>query len=264
MRRHRRVFLGLAMSALVGLMTHGARAETITMTITANGVPIVISGPPGSPASLVTSSTSQSLQINTANLNTALTAAGSHYQFSDLGVVSNWPGTSSTTGAFLKTAGTLILGAGLTPDATPLTIVVTEDGFTAPIGSNARLTVTSNANYAGAPAGSTQTNTGSYNAVLLNSPLPTGVLTSTGTNTNNPSGNASVGIGTSTTGFTLDNRLAFSLLSNPSSNAADAFAITAQVQTAVPEPESLALILTGMPVTLVVMGLLRRRRRASS
>lgn len=263
MRRHRRVFLGLAMSALVGLMTDGARAETITLTITANGVPIVISGPPGSPASLVTSSTSQSLQINTANLNTALTAAGSHYQFSDLGVVSNWPGTSGTTGAFLKTAGTLILGAGLTPDATPLTIVVTEDGFTAPIGSNARLTVTSNANYAGAPAGSTQTNTGSYNAVLLNSPLPTGVLTSTGTNTNNPSGNASVGIGTTTTGFTLDNRLAFSLLSNPSSNAADAFAITAQVQS-VPEPESLALILTGMPVTLVVMGLLRRRRRASS
>jgi len=245
-------------------MAGGARAETITMTITANGVPIVISGPPGAPASLVTSSTSQSLQINTANLNTALTAAGSHYQFSDLGVTSNWPGTTTATGAFLKTTGTIVLPAGLTTDATPLTIVVTEDGFTAPTGPGATLAVTSNANYAGAPAGSTQTNTGSYNAVTLNAPLPTGVLTSSGTNTNNPSGAASVGIGTAVAPFTLDNRLAFNLLSNPSSNAADGFAITAQVQAAIPEPASIAILLTGMPLPLVVMGLLRRRRRASA
>lgn len=261
MEKLRRCLFAFAVSAFVGLMAAQAQAETITMTIVANGTTIVISGPPGTPAALVTSSSSDSLQINTANLNTALAGAGSHYQFSELGVTSNWPGQTGPTGAFLTTGGTIFLAAGATPDATPLTIRVTEDGFQAPVGPNGTLLVTANANYAGAPAGSTQTSSGSYNATVLNSPLPAGVLTSSGVATNNPSGRESVGIGTTTTGFTLDNNLAFNLLANATSTAADTFAVTAQVNAGtVPEPASVVLMLTSLPLPLVVVGWMRRRR----
>jgi len=261
MEKLRRCLFAFAVSAFVGLMAAQAQAETITMTIVANGTTIVISGPPGTPAALVTSSSSDSLQINIANLNTALAGAGSHYQFSELGVTSNWPGQTGPTGAFLTTGGTIFLAAGATPDATPLTIRVTEDGFQAPVGSNGILTVTANANFAGAPAGSTQTSAGSYNAVTLNSPLPTGTLISTGVTTNNPRAMETTSIGSTTTGFSLDNNLAFNLLANPTSVSKDTFGVTAQVNaSAVPEPASVVLMLTSLPLPLVVVGWMRRRR----
>jgi hypothetical protein len=269
MLKHRRLFWSLAFSALVGLMATEARAETITMTIVANGTTITITNQPiptGSPVALVNPPTSsQLLSIDTGTLNTLLAGAGSHYQFTDLGVASNWAGTTGPAGAFLKTTGTITLAAGQTPDATPLSVRVTEDGFTAPVGPNGVLTVTANANYAGAPAGSNQFSQGSYNTTTLNAPLPSGNLVSSGVVTNNPRAMETVSIGTTTTGFTLDNFLTFNLLTNPTSNAADGFAVTAQVNAGVvPEPASLVLMLTSMPLPLVVVGLLRRRRRAAA
>jgi hypothetical protein len=244
-------------------MASEARAELITLTIVANGTPIVITNAPiptGTPASLVNPPTSaQGLSINTGNLNLALAGVGSNYQFTELGVTSNWSGTTDSTGAFLKVGGTVFLAPGLAPDATSLTISVTEDGFTAPVGSGAVLTVTANSNFAGAPAGSTQgANTGSYNATDLN----VGDLVSSGVTTNNPSASMSMGIGSTATGFSLDNSLSISLLSNAGSNSADTFAVTAQVTAAVPEPASMVVMLTGMPLPLAVVGLLLRRRRA--
>jgi hypothetical protein len=243
---------------MIGLIAGQARAETITLTIVIPGHTITISGPPGTPASLVTSSDSNSLQINTANLNKLLATDGSAYQFGSLGVTSNWAGTNGPNGAYLQTAGGIFIPTSMTGGSTSLVMTATEDGFTAPIGSNGDLKVTANANYASAPSGSTQMSQGSYNAVL--SPLET--LTSSGLSTNNPSSTDHTPIGTTTTGFSLDNHLTFGLIPNTSANAADGFTVTAQVTAVVPEPASIVMFLTGMPLPLVVVGLLRRRRRA--
>jgi len=254
------------LSAVIGLVAGQARAETITLTIVANGTTITISNMPepgGTPAALINPPTSDTgLSINTGNLNAALTAAGSNYQFNDLGVTSNWPGHTDATGAFLKTTGTIFLPAGLAPDATALTIMVTEDGFKNPVGNNGTLTVTANANYAGAPSGSSQFTQGSYNSTTLDSPLPSGLLLSSGVMTNNPRALETTSIGATAAPFTLNNSLAFSLGLNSTSNSVDGFSTTAQVNAqAIPEPASVVMMLTGMPLPLVVVGLLRRRRR---
>jgi len=246
----------LALSAVIGLIAGQSRAETITLTIVANGHTITISGPPGTPASLVTSSTSDSLQINTANLNSILKGDGSAYQFGSLGVTSNWFGTNGANGAFLSTAGGIFIPTTMTGGNTSLAMTVSEDGFTAPIGTSGNLKVTANANYADAASGSTQMSQGSYNAVM--SPLET--LTSSGLSTNNPSSVDNTSIGTTTTGFSLNNSLSFGLTPSATANASDGFAVTAQVTAVVPEPASIVLFLTGMPLPLVVVGLLRRRR----
>jgi hypothetical protein len=254
--------MSLALGALVGLMANESRAETITLTITANGTPFVITNipiPTGAPAALVNPPTSaQSLSINTGNLNAVL-AGVSNYQFTELGVTSNWSGTSDA-GAFLKIGGTLVLPAGLAPDAVPITISATEDGFALPIGNGGVLMTTANANYAGAAVGSNQTaNTGSFNATNLS----TSDLPFTAANPN-PGAMATTGIGSVAAGFSLDTSVSLSLVAaSAGSNAADTFAVTATVTaTAIPEPASMVVMLTGMPLPLAVVGLLRRRRRA--
>lgn len=263
MPKHRRLFMSLALGALVGLMASESRAETITLTITANGTPFVITNipiPTGAPAALVNPPTSAtSLSINTGNLNLLL-AGVSNYQFTELGVTSNWSGTSDlVAGAFLKIGGTLVLPAGLAPDAVPLTISATEDNYLLPVGPSGTLTTTANANYAGAAAGSNQTaNTGSFNATTLTTsdlPLTAG--------NPNPRAAASMGVGAVAAGFTLDTSVALNLVAaSAGSNAANTFAVTATVTAAVPEPASMVVMLTGMPLPLAVVGFLLRRRRA--
>jgi len=252
----------LALSALIGLIAGQARAETITLTITIPGHTITISGPPGTPASLVTSSTSDSLQINTANLNKLLSTDGSAYQFDSLGVTSNWSGTTGADGAFLSTTGSINIPTSLAGGATSLSIMVTEDGFTAPVGSNGNLAVTHAAQYVDAATGSTQMSQGSYNAVLGAAVTQTSTGLSTNPGTPYPVPPDNTAIGSTTTGFSLNNSLVFGIIPNTATKASDGFSVTAQVTAVVPEPASMVMFLTGMPLPLVVVGLLRRRRRA--
>lgn len=261
MLKHRRLFMSLALGALVGLMANESRAETITLTITANGTPFVITNipiPTGAPAALVNPPTSaQSLSVNTGNLNAVL-AGVSNYQFTELGVTSNWSGTSNP-GAFLTISGTVVLPAGLAPDAVPITISATEDGFTLPIGPNGTLMTLANSTYAGAAAGSNQTaNTGSFNGMNVTTADMPFVAATPNTAVRN-----SGSVGSVAAGFSLDTSVSVNLVAaSASSGAADSFAVAATVTAAIPEPASMVVMLTGMPLPLAVLGLLRRRRRA--
>jgi hypothetical protein len=254
MMKLRRLVLAMGLAALMGLMAREGRAETIVMTIVTNGHTIPITG------ALVSSQTSTSFQVNTTALNAVLVADGSAYQFSALGAASDWPGVQSNQGGSLTTSGglnVLTSGGGVTGS---LLITTTEDGFTAPVGPGGTLNSTMTANFLNVPGGGTETYQSSYNGSAQ--PTPPLSATSSGTTANNYSPAAANGIGAVASGYTLDNELTFNLSQNTSAQAQDGFSGGAQV-TVIPEPASIVMMLTGMPLPLVVMGLLRRRRAAA-
>ncbi len=225
------------------------------MTIATNGHTITVAG------SLVSSSSSTSFQVNTTTLNSLLATDGSAYQFSALGVSSDWSGSTGSQGASLQTSGGLFVLTGGTGVTGALTITVSEDGFLAPTGKNGSLESTSIANFTNTTAGDKDASTSSYQGT----PGTILVSTSTGPVANDYSPNHSDSIGTVSSGYTLGNLLAISLTKNTTSEAQLGFSGTAQVFAAsVPEPASLVMMLTGMPLPLVVLGLLRRRRRAAA
>jgi len=256
MARHRGLFLALGLTALIGLMASEGRAETITMTIVTNGHTINVTG------SLVSASSSTSFQVDTTALNTTLRNDGSAYQFSALGANSNYPGTSGALGGYLSTGGNLTVlstGTGVTGS---LTITTVEGGFTAPTGPNGTLVSTENSGFNNTAKGDNSSYQSSFNGTALTSLT----VTSSGPVANNPSASFTDKIGTVASGYTLQNFLTFNLTKNTSAQAADnGFQGTANVFAAsVPEPASIVMMLTGMPLPLVVLGLLRRRRRAAA
>jgi len=257
MKKHRGLISVLGLAALIGLMAREGRAETITMTISTNGHVIPITG------ALVNGvPTPQSFQVNTVNLNNVLAADGSAYRFTALGANSNWAGSTGSDGGFLSTGGNLVVSTTSTGVTGTLTITTTEDGFTAPTGTNGTLKSTQNAAFNSTAAGDNQSYVSSFNGTTLPPPL---VSTSTGPIANNYSPSRTDPIGAVAAGYSLDNHLTFNLTQNTASQASDnGFQGTAQVfASSVPEPASMILMLTGMPLPLVVMGLLRRRRAAA-
>lgn len=257
MNRHRGVFLALGLTALLGLTAREAGAETITMTISTNGHTISVTG-----SSLVSSATSTSFQVNTTNLNTLLASDGSAYQFSALGANSNWSGTTGALGGYLSTGGNLTVLTSGTGVTGALTITTTENGFTAPTGDNGTLKSTQNAGFNNTAAGDNSTYQSSFNGTALTSET----VTSSGPVTNNPSSSVTDTIGTVASGYTLGNMLTFNLTKDTTAQAADnGFQGTANVfASSVPEPASIVMMLTGLPLPLVVVGLLRRRRRTAA
>lgn len=248
MKRHRGLFLGLALSALVGLSASQAHAETISLAVT-------FTGTSGLQTYTQTGSGTSMSTILTA-LNTQLATAGSAYSFSSLDVTSNNPGTFTADGGYLKVGGTLnaLVSPGLTGT---ISIVATEDGYTAPTGPVGTLLASSTTNYSSALSGSSEVFTGQFNSTMA-APQSYALLGTASSSMNVPKG-----IGAVATGYVLTDTLALSLGHNTVSQASNTFSGTSMV-TAVPEPASLVMMLTGMPLPLVVLGLLRRRRRAAA
>jgi hypothetical protein len=250
MKKQRGLFLGLALAALLGLSARDAQAGNLTITITSSGfAPISFDftdpffAQPGGDANHVTA--------NIQNLNTAL--AGSAYSFNDLGASSNNPG--SAAGANIGETGTVIQTSG---GATDITIVASQTGFNIPSGPGL-LSSASGGTYTNATAGDTTT---VYGALDGTQTLPHDVYTADGTSPqsySNGSGTTVPAVG-SAGGYTLTSSV--SILMSPSVNASDRFTAST-VFTAVPEPASIVMMVTGMPLPLVVLGLLRRRRAAA-
>jgi len=196
--------------------------------------------------------------VNLANLNQALANDGSAYQFTALGGGSNNPGTAAQ-GQLNLTGGIEIL-AGTTNTNTTLIITETEDSFTNPSGTNGNLQSASSATFANQAAGPGQTAMSSYNAISTN-PY---TVNSTGLNDTNAEGNqTSMNVNASVIPYSLNNVLSFSLVPQSGLDVTDQFGLTATLTaTSIPEPSSVAIMLTSMPVGIVLMGYFRRRRAA--
>jgi hypothetical protein len=246
MKKHRGLFLGLGLSALLALAAGPAKAETLTISVIYGGATYSFAGG------------SNSITVPNGVINGDL--AGSGYTFSGLGGSSNFPGSNTSVGATITDSGTLTQSGGT---GGPITVILAESGFTMPTGTGAAVTAAPVATFSGTTAGDTQTDVATYTGTTtVSTPMTT--LTSNGTTSDSHSTSASAPIPSYVTPFTLMLTETFSLTQRSASSAMDSLGSTASVTaTIVPEPASLIMMVTGMPLPLVVMGLLRRRRAAA-
>jgi hypothetical protein len=254
----RSLFRALTAGVLIwGFGALEARAETLTLSVfagTDTTAPAIYSVVGGSTA----------VSADTGILNGNLAAGGfGAYSFSNLGGSSNNPGSSllgPLGGAYILTSGNLIVTPGGSGESTPITVTLTEGGFVLPT-SSPSLVESGTVNFAGATGSldSTGVLTDATGAATTVS-IPT--LTETSIP---PSSSASTSPGTYVTPFTLDSQTTLVLDAATGLNGSNGFSQKVQLIAAssVPEPASLVMMLTGMPLPLVVMGLLRRRRAAA-
>jgi len=253
MSKLRGLFFSLGLAALTGFMASEAQAETLTLSVYAGTNTTV------APIYTVTGTSPTAVTANTGILNSDLAGAGfGAYSFTNLGGSSNNPG-DNTVGSFILTSGNLTVTSGGSGEGTAITVVLSEGGFTLPASSSSLLD-RAQSNVAGASM-SSQMSTGTFTdatSTTVSTPLIT--LGTTGGDMTHTSS-----LGTYVTPFTLESQTTLAMTaasaSGPGSNG---FSQKVTVgASAVPEPASLVLMLTGMPLPLVVLGLIRRRRAAA-
>jgi hypothetical protein len=253
MKKHRGLCLGLGLAALLALSTTEASAGPITLVLTySGGSTTIVSGGPGSQ----TGSTANNFTANTATVNGDIGSTG--LTFSGIQGLSNNPGAAS--------GATLNLSGGVSYSGTgtgTITITLYQTGFTIPSGPGT-LVSSSGANYNSA-MGSTQMSYSALNNAATYvgaTPTPTSMYTATtsGVQALSNGTGTSVGVTANPAGYTLVDTTTITL---KGAGAVDGFSDNAKF-TAVPEPASIIMMLTGMPLPLVVMGLLRRRRVAAA
>lgn len=146
-----------------------------------------------------------------------------------------------------------------------LSLTESEGGFSSPTGNNGMLNSSSSATFTNQPSGGGNSGImSSYNAVM------TGAYSVLSSGTPNPNSQGTsatpISLGTIPSGplYSLGNMMTISLASGTSSvPVKDGFNTQATVTaTTIPEPASMVMFMTGMPLPLVLVGLLRRRRRA--
>jgi hypothetical protein len=241
------LFMGVACGlAMLPVGNRVARAESISILILANGTPINVDA-------ITTGGTSTDYgTVDTVTLNTLLVSAGSAYQFSALGGSSNWSGASS--GGILTLSGGIFLPAGAT-GSTSLSVTETENGFNTPTGPKGTLFSASTANFDDAGPGNFQTVFSKFNAIRTSTYL----VASTALGPDAEGASASRAIPSFATPYTLVNSISFSLsLSSP--EASNEFGVTSKA-VVVPEPASVVTMLIGLPLPLVGLTWLRRRRK---
>jgi len=252
MSKLRGLFFSLGLAAMTGLMAGEARAESLILSVFA-GTDTTVA------PIFTTTGGANSVTANIVSLNSSLAGAGfGAYSFTNLGGSSNNPGSTSD-GAFIITSGNLVVTSGGSGESTPITVVLSEGGFTLP-SSSSTLLDTGTANIAGA-SDALQRTVGQFkDAAGTTVTTPLGTLTSTGVVTN------TAALGTYVTPFTLESQTILSLdaasSTGPGSNGFSQ-KVTVAAGSVVPEPASIVMMLTGMPLPLVLVGLLRRRRAAA-
>jgi hypothetical protein len=240
----------------MGLTAGEARAGNLTMTITwATGS---LSFDNTNATYALPGSNLTALDVNVAAVNTFLMNNGSAITFTALGASSNFPGGSPIpTQATLTETGIAVLFSST--GATDITVHTSQAGFTNPVSPlPGTLNSAQTAIFAGMVAGNSLTSSSSFNATNT----PTLPSTSTGTQIQSYSPSNSLSVGPIASGFSLDNTARMIMTgSTPGPGTTNPFAVAATLS-AVPEPASLILMLTGLPLPLVVVGLLRRRAAA--
>jgi len=247
MQRHRGFILGLALSAVVGLMGNQAHAGNITLTVDLNGIVIFTALPgPDQP---------NSIAAITATLNTDLATNGSAYRFSSLSAQSNFSGAGT---GFLTVTGQLTIATTGTT-AKVLSIDSTQSGFLSPVGPGGTLVSSASSTYVNT-SGSV-----SYQSDYQGAPTsPAGVIalgTGTGSDAHT---NAPVGIGSVPSSYELSDHFLINLAQPSVGGPAVSEGVSGSTivsATTIPEPTSVVMLLTGMPLPLaIVFGLIRRRR----
>jgi hypothetical protein len=269
MRKHRGILMAMGLAAMIGLMAGEARAGTLTLHVYSG---VGTGGLELTPAGGFTGgSTSINLtagQLGVLNANMHAAGFGA-YSFNSLSGLSNNPGDANL--AFIQISGQLAAATVGTGMGQNITAVLIEDSFNAPsAAAGNQLVNAGTANYKGNVPGagnSNTTNTGNFfqplppsNQVTTTAPS----LPSTGAAIDNPNSGSSVGLGPYATPFSLESESVLRLTATPGGmGATNGFTNTVSLTAAVPEPASIVMMLTGMPLPLVVLGILRRRRAAA-
>jgi len=249
MQTRRGFFLGLAMTALVGLMSQSAQAGPITLSIDLNGVVLFTATSTGA---------DQSVTLSTAAVNAvnaALSAAGSDLSLTSASANSNFTGGS--TGFLQTTFQVSVLATG--SDVGELSVDTTQSGFLSPLGANGKMTSSAGGNFAGVASGNVM-----YTSDYQGTSSPTLTFGASGGSTSFSGTTPAVPIGTVPSGYTLSNHWLISPSDTPGGTVGGTGSVILGAGV-IPEPASSVTMLLGMPLPLgVVFALIRRRRLASA
>ena len=259
MRRHQGFFLGLALSALIGLSANQAQAGAIQIIIALGGIPIF---------TMSSTSPDEMINVDVVGLNHALAAQGSEYQFVSLGGTSNYTGTGSGpigTG-FLEVHGELQIPANSSGTNTPLIVTETQSGFLAPTGATATLTSISAGTFTNEAINTGYTVSSACN--ISSSPfIPNGSVAyniwapynGNSFFTNGPGGASTTTPSALTSGYQLTNVVTFGLVPFDPTQTVDLKFLPQVTLSSVPEPASVVILLTGLSLPLVYLSVRRRR-----
>jgi len=236
---------------VLALAAAEARAASLTLTITesAGGASVQILDN----TALDLDPTVGVIDVNTPGLNPLL----ANYSFTALGATSNAPGSSEQ--AALTQDGTARLIVGSTGS---ITITASDVDYNLPTGAGGTLNSSSSDTFTNATAGNSHSFTSWFNpSNTLNAtdvPSPTVPLLSGASSPNSQSGDAAPTPVTLTAPYGLTNSAVITLTGGTSARPAQIQFTGSTTISAIPEPASLALMLTAVPVTL--FGALRRRK----
>jgi hypothetical protein len=179
---------------------------------------------------------------------------------------------STSLSTQLNAGGSFTLNSGVT-DHYLITILTTHDTYTLPpAAGTARLTQSESGTYTFTGAGNTQTSQSWYSPTnTANSTVPPGtppvVIPIPATAGSNASGSSPT-VGTTVSPYVipyaLTNRIIIDVTGTGAANNSVIGFHSSTTLASVPEPASVVMFLTGMPLPLVVVGLLRRRRRVAA
>ena len=268
------VACGLAMIAVTGQAAR-AGSGNVTIFITEDGLTPVSFDFTSALASPVNPGdmnhvTADAPGINLGALNTTLAGLNYDFQFDGLSANANAPGAGGL--AELKMTGEVERTTTTGGDKT-IQIDVSQNNYFTVKTLPGVLLNSATGNFTNAPGGNNQLSTSYFNS--NNNQDDTGGIhtttlnyVSTGTSPNAHPGPGEPGssppvVVPSTAAFSMTSRLVITLgQSGGANNPTDQFSISSTVQ-AVPEPASIALMGMGLPVVIVGLGWLRRRRAAA-
>jgi len=204
-------------------------------------------------------------------LNSTLDALGYDFNFNLLGANANAPGAGGLATLFLTG---VVFRTTPGADAT-IRIDVSQDTYLANVGLAGKLTQAPSANYTSAPAGNNQLGTSYFNTSNMQNDTSgtfsstsltftsTGVLPNSHPAPGEPGSSPPDDV-PSTPAFSLTGRLDITLSGTGGLNPpTDQFTLSTAVASVVPEPASIALMGMGLPVVIVGLSWLRRRKAAA-
>jgi hypothetical protein len=245
------VACGLSLLALTAIE---ARAGSLEILVTESGGPTI---PITDNGALDTDPTIGVINANTTLLNLSLV----NYAFTGLSSNSNSPGTA-VVGSLIQGGSVQLLLGG----TGSITVVSTDVDYSLPVAGPGTLYSSGTANYTNSPAGDSQGFQSWYNPsnglAATDVPSPSVTNTSTGPIANSQSANAAPTAITLVNPYGLTNSSTITLTGGTAGAPSQlVFGGNTQVFSApIPEPASMALLLTALPVTL--FGALRRRKSA--
>jgi len=258
------VACGLAMIAFAG---HAARAGNVALTITEDGLaPVTLDFL--SPLAQMGGDMNH-VTANDAALNATLTGLGYDFNVFGLTAVANAPGLGGTATLFTSGLVERVGGGGNPGGIATLQIDGSQNDYATLATLAGHMSTTFSANFTNTVAGNTQSSTSYFSSTNAQNDT-TGPNASSLFNSTGPAPNG----GTATPGTDVPSTMVFSLtnrdvitlspdLSGGLTPPTDQFTHATLVSSAIPEPASIAMMGMGLPVVIVGLGWLRRRRAAA-